>query len=1045
MNKRQSSENLSNRSPQPNSPHQKSRKGWTALWVLGVMAILITLFSYAYRENLLDKWIPKTLFAKNHLVTIEENEPQEIIGNDPTNEMTVRALRHELAETHHQLQEYKSNLFSLNHPKDKEKINELEHSLIIKEKQNLELMSMLKHIERELNLKNSKLSNTETITEALAAMIKTKNNAYEQISKNLQEEVDALIRENLSFAELVDGYDVLYKEMALRLPYSQAEEILITELILKNTFDELLNLFEPVNLTYYLHDLIVYDDLVAMFDETQQINEDAMLSLHLYVTTRLEENARTIDQLQTELLNEMSLNEALLSLSNDENQDKHFTESAWTETYALIAYLENELSNKEQQIKKETEISDKLYQTTQQFNDDLDYLNLELFLVTQKYQNEQEMAINLTQQIAKLSQVVKENGKVNAENKQMKMELDQLTQAIVEGEYLHIANAMLTQKLDSYTQVAEENQKILAANEQLEKQIEQLTLIIKDNSETLASNDIWQRQAEQISQAQNESQELQASNLLLLNEVQSLVRINEKTEQDLAENNQWQMLVDQLVQAVNENNQLQLANVSLIDEEPYFAKLSQDNEQLQLTNERLQTQIQQLALMIQENDQNTTLSTQWQTQVEQLIEAMNDNEQLQIANVSLLNEIQYLAQLNKDNKQLQISNERLQKQTEQLALMLQENDQNADLNNQWQIQVAQLIQAVHENEQLQLTKEGQSLTQLTEDNEHLQITNERLQKQTEQLALMLQENDQSSALNNQWQIQVEQLIQAVNDNEQLRMTNARLQKQTKQLTLMIQENDQSAFLNNQWQIQVEQLIQAVNESEQLQQTNVSLLKEIQQLAQINNENAQLHTTNNLLNNQIEQLVHANEYPHHAIEEPSLKPQETITQLTAFPIEENIAKIVPEADRNEQLRFANPVVNQVEPLSLNPSPDTIEDIKPSPELEIIYQAFLEDLSQTLDTKNAAKSNTSPLKKTFSPASRFTRIAQFKNKKNDTKLNTPDPTLRTHLVLEGENLQDIANIYYGSPDSCEMIYEANQSQIQDKMHLTPGILLVIPEIK
>ena len=52
-------------------------------------------------------------------------------------------------------------------------------------------------------------------------------------------------------------------------------------------------------------------------------------------------------------------------------------------------------------------------------------------------------------------------------------------------------------------------------------------------------------------------------------------------------------------------------------------------------------------------------------------------------------------------------------------------------------------------------------------------------------------------------------------------------------------------------------------------------------------------------------------------------------------------------------------------------------------------------------------------------------------------------RTHTVLEGESLSDLADKYYGSSDKWNKIYRANRSTIKDPDKIYPGMKLVIPD--
>jgi nucleoid-associated protein YgaU len=52
-------------------------------------------------------------------------------------------------------------------------------------------------------------------------------------------------------------------------------------------------------------------------------------------------------------------------------------------------------------------------------------------------------------------------------------------------------------------------------------------------------------------------------------------------------------------------------------------------------------------------------------------------------------------------------------------------------------------------------------------------------------------------------------------------------------------------------------------------------------------------------------------------------------------------------------------------------------------------------------------------------------------------------RTHVVIEGESLSDIADHYYGSSDQWVKIHRANRSTIKDPDRIFPGMKLVIPD--
>ncbi len=52
-------------------------------------------------------------------------------------------------------------------------------------------------------------------------------------------------------------------------------------------------------------------------------------------------------------------------------------------------------------------------------------------------------------------------------------------------------------------------------------------------------------------------------------------------------------------------------------------------------------------------------------------------------------------------------------------------------------------------------------------------------------------------------------------------------------------------------------------------------------------------------------------------------------------------------------------------------------------------------------------------------------------------------RTHTVLEGESLSDLADKYYGSSEKWTKIYRANRTAIKDPDKIYPGMKLVIPD--
>jgi nucleoid-associated protein YgaU len=52
-------------------------------------------------------------------------------------------------------------------------------------------------------------------------------------------------------------------------------------------------------------------------------------------------------------------------------------------------------------------------------------------------------------------------------------------------------------------------------------------------------------------------------------------------------------------------------------------------------------------------------------------------------------------------------------------------------------------------------------------------------------------------------------------------------------------------------------------------------------------------------------------------------------------------------------------------------------------------------------------------------------------------------RTHTVVEGETLSDIADHYYGTSDQWTKIYRANRSTLKDPDRINPGMKLVIPD--
>jgi nucleoid-associated protein YgaU len=52
-------------------------------------------------------------------------------------------------------------------------------------------------------------------------------------------------------------------------------------------------------------------------------------------------------------------------------------------------------------------------------------------------------------------------------------------------------------------------------------------------------------------------------------------------------------------------------------------------------------------------------------------------------------------------------------------------------------------------------------------------------------------------------------------------------------------------------------------------------------------------------------------------------------------------------------------------------------------------------------------------------------------------------RTHTVLEGESLSDLADKYYGSSEKWNKIYRANRSTIKDPNKIYPGMKLTIPD--
>lgn len=57
--------------------------------------------------------------------------------------------------------------------------------------------------------------------------------------------------------------------------------------------------------------------------------------------------------------------------------------------------------------------------------------------------------------------------------------------------------------------------------------------------------------------------------------------------------------------------------------------------------------------------------------------------------------------------------------------------------------------------------------------------------------------------------------------------------------------------------------------------------------------------------------------------------------------------------------------------------------------------------------------------------------------------PVPAPRIHVVVDGDTLESIAKIYYGSAERWRVIYAANNAQLRGNQKLKPGMRLEIPE--
>jgi len=112
-----------------------------------------------------------------------------------------------------------------------------------------------------------------------------------------------------------------------------------------------------------------------------------------------------------------------------------------------------------------------------------------------------------------------------------------------------------------------------------------------------------------------------------------------------------------------------------------------------------------------------------------------------------------------------------------------------------------------------------------------------------------------------------------------------------------------------------------------------------------------------------------------------------------------------------------------------------------ELEKIFPMIDEAKQKTLSIRNRLIENETPIEThevIITPTKQSPIKKQVSNKIETEKI------IRIYKVKKGDYLYQLAREIYKDPSQWKLIYEANKSKIPETLVLTPGIVLMIPEL-
>lgn len=851
-------------------------------------------------------------FPKMNSISLSDEDK-----NEAFDEMTIQALRQELADMHLQLQEYKCNLFSLNNPKDKEKICELEHLLVVKEKQFLELALKVKHYEEELALKNAKLGNADTITEAMASTIKAKNNVIEHQSKNYQKDLAALkstaLSDSLSHAELIDGYDALYRDLSnqnarlttaleetnnqkeisqLLYEFNQIEkiqgfadfyeELQVSNIIAQSTWNELTELTKSNESAGYLHDFLLYDEYLVELQEDLLSKENALLAFKLYLTSRIQENANNAKQLQSSRIVELSMNEDLMSLSHELHQSyqKEFLNFIMPTIHDLSMHEELlSLIEENLRLKEDAMLALQLYSTAK-----FEEYSMNIEQIERAFFNELILNEGLISELRRKDRKIQQNMANYQQSHEFSTQLYHDELDYLHSELLNLIDkyhkeqektlvigeklALISQEKDLYknqikefSSLGEEYEKVYAANLQLISQQEELAHLNDQNEYLDLINNSLQDKLESLTSVDEENKKLRFQSEELLSRIDQLSKTAEDYNLILSVNNQMLEKIEELTAFKQEAEHIRRDNSHLQAKVDSLSKIIDIDEQNLSKNNQLIFQIEELSKLLADNEQAIALNKLEMEKKDNRFSELNQkNEQLNSANTLLKEEIEYLTNVDEENNRIHGENLRLRDQVEMLSLSLQEKEQSlvfgAELIRTQELKTKELAS---ESESIHAI--NVSLKNKIENLENVLTESQQLKEQIQILSQKVQDQDQLFTKSHQERKATDDFAnQLAQENEQLKtQLNTLAQNQEELLTTSQQQRktadefaNQLAHENEQLKTQLNTVSQKIQDQDELFIVSQQQIKASGEFANLlTHENEQLKAQLNTLSQKIQ--------------------------------------------------------------------------------------------------------------------------------------------------------------------------------------------------